>query len=363
MPAMHEVQRESPAPEEDVSETPMPAGGSGIACSVCIANYNGMGLIDACIESVRKQDYGFPVEIIVHDDASTDGSSGHITASHPDVRLIESAENVGFCVANNRMAAAARGEYLLLLNNDATLMPGALAALMNEARRLQQPAILGLPQYDAETGELLDIGSLLDPFFNAVPNRSWHRRDVGMVAGACLWIPKGLWEELGGFPEWFGSIGEDLYLCCRARLSGHPVRVIVTSGYRHRVGTSFGGGKTRAGRLDTTFRRRALSERNKTFVMAMICPSLALHILLPIHLALLLVEGLLLTALKMRLAYFSGIYLPVFSALFRRRNQLLTGRRAAQSGREISATVFFAPFDPVPYKLRMLLKHGLPEVK
>ena len=42
-----------------------------------------------------------------------------------------------------------------------------------------------------------------------------------MVIGACLWIQKGLWEELGGFPEWFGSIAEDMYLCCRARLAGY----------------------------------------------------------------------------------------------------------------------------------------------
>lgn len=346
-----------------MSTTAMPAGGDGITCSVCIANYNGMGLIDACIDSVRTQDCGFAVEIIVHDDASTDDSAAHIAARHPDVRLIASRENVGFCVANNRMAAAAKGEYLLLLNNDAALHPGALATLMQEALRLRQPAILGLPQYDAETGDLLDIGSLLDPFFNAVPNRDPQRNDVGMVAGACLWIPKALWQDLGGFPEWFDSIGEDLYLCCRARLSGHPVRVVATSGYRHRVGASFGGGKTKAGRLNTTFRRRALSERNKTFVMAMICPSPVLHVLLPIHLTLLLVEGLLLAALKIRLAYFSGIYLPVFRALLRRRNQLLAGRRTAQSGRGISTAVFFAPFDPVPYKLRMLLKHGLPEVK
>lgn len=341
----------------------MPAGEGGIACSVCIANYNGMDLIDACIESVRAQACGFSVEIIIHDDASSDGSAARIRDKHPDVRLIESRENVGFCLANNRMAEAARGEYLLLLNNDATLMPGALAALMNEARLIQQPAILGLPQYDAGTGDLLDFGCLLDPFFNAVPNRDWQRRDVAMVAGACLWIPRSLWLELEGFPDWFGSIGEDLYLCCRARLSGYPVRVIAASGYRHRVGASFGGGKALAGRLNTTFRRRALSERNKTFVMAMLCPPPALHILLPIHLALLFVEGLLLTALKMRLAYISGIYLPVFRALFKCRNQLQAGRRMAQSGRGISSAVFFAPFDPVPYKLRMLMKHGLPEVK
>ncbi len=331
--------------------------------SVCIANYNGVGMIDACIDSVQRQDCAATIEIIVHDDASTDGSAAQIRARHPGVCLIEGAENAGFCVANNRMAAAAQGEYLLLLNNDATLMPGAIASLLAESERLGRPAILTLPQYDAETDELLDIGSLLDPFLNPVPNRDPARGEVGTVHGACLWIPKALWQELGGFPEWFGSVAEDLYLCCRARLAGYPVRALGVSGYRHRVGQSFGGGKARGGRLETTARRRALSERNKTFVMAMAYPAPFMHLILPVHLALLLVEGLLLSILLGRPALLQDIYLPVFGALFRRRDHLRGGRRAAMAGRRIAGADFFAVFDPLPHKLRMLLRHGLPAVR
>ncbi len=152
--------------------------------SVCIANYNGMAVLDACLDSVRAQVGGIPVEILVHDDASDDGSAAHLRANHPDVVLIESAENVGFCVANNRMAERAKGDYLLLLNNDAALLPDALHTLMEEARRLGRPAILGLPQYDAAGGELVDIGSLFDPFLNPVPNLDPNRDEVGMVIGA-----------------------------------------------------------------------------------------------------------------------------------------------------------------------------------
>ena len=340
----------------------MPADGGGITCSVCIANYNGMDLIDACIDSVRTQDCGFAVEIIVHDDASTDDSAAHIAARHPDVRLIASRDNAGFCVANNRMAAAAKGEYLLLLNNDAALHPGALATLMQEALRLRQPAILGLPQYDAETGDLLDIGSLLDPFFNAVPNRDPQRGGVGMVAGACLWIPKFLWDELGGFPDWFGSIGEDLYLCCRARLQGHGVRTLGVSGYRHGVGMSFGGGKVRDDRLRSTFRRRALSERNRTYVMALTCPGAVLMLLLPVHLALMLFEGLVLSLLRLDRRYLSKIYLPALAAPFSRMGQLRSARRAIMMRRRVAAADFFSAFVCMPHKLRMLLRHGLPRM-
>jgi GT2 family glycosyltransferase len=334
-----------------------------ILCSVCIANYQGMALIDDCIDSVCSQAVGFNIEIIVHDDASSDGSAAYIRAKYPFVRLIESQENVGYCIANNRMAARANGRYLLLLNNDAMLLPGALDVLRNEADRIGGPAILTLPQYDALSGELLDIGSRLDLFLNAVPNRNCAITDVGMVAGACLWIDRQLWEEIGGFPEWFGSLAEDLFLCCRARLAGYPVRALARSGYLHHVGAQFGGGKMCGSKLNTTFRRRALTERNKTFVMFMAYPPLLMPMMLLSHLTLLLVEGTFLSLLKWKRTYLNEIYLPVFLGLVRFRKELRTGRSASLLNRRLSSIGFFAVFDPLPYKLRMLLKHGLPETQ
>ena len=330
--------------------------------SICIANYNGMEVIDDCIQSILNQTGSIPLEILVHDDASTDDSVGHIKARYPDVKLIESQNNVGFCIANNRMAAVARGDYLLLLNNDAMLLPDALDTLLAESRRLGQPAILSLPQYDADSGELLDIGSRLDPFYNPVPNRDPARNDVGMGMGACLWIDRLLWRDLGGFPEWFGSIGEDLYLCCCARLAGHPVRALGASGYRHRVGKSFGGGKVAAGRLATTFRRRVLSERNKTFVLATTCPAPVVVLLLPLHLALLLLEGAVLSLIKLDIRYLRQIYLPVFSALHQQRDDIRVARATALAGRRLVSGDFFSVFDWMPYKLRTLFRYGLPRV-
>lgn len=330
--------------------------------SVCIAHYNGIELIDACIASVCAQAGDISFEIIVHDDASEDGSANHIRSQHADVRLVASRENVGFCVANNRMASMAQGQYLLLLNNDATLLPDALQSLLAEATRLGRPAILTLPQYDAATGELLDIGSRLDPFLNPVPNRDLASGEVGTVHGACLWLPRALWQDLGGFPEWFGSVGEDLYLCCRARLAGHPVRALGISGYLHRVGQSFGGGKLQRGRLSTTFRRRALSERNKTFVLAMTYPAPWLQLLLPLHLALLLLEGALLSILNGRRAYLLEIYWPAVSALWLQRRALRGERAAIMQTRRLASADFFAVFDWLPHKLRMFWRHGLPQV-
>lgn len=331
--------------------------------SVCIANYNGMDVIDDCLQSVLQQAGDIPLEILVHDDASNDGSVAHIRERYPTARLIESKDNVGFCVANNRMVAQAQGEYLLLLNNDAALYPDALQALVREAERLGAPAILGVPQYDAASGALVDQGCLLDPFFNPVPNRRQARQDVAMVIGACMWIPRSLWNELGGFPEWFGSIAEDLYLCCRARLAGHPVRALPVSGYRHWQGRSFGGNRVSDGRLDTTFRRRALSERNKTFAMVLTCPLPQLLVTFPLHLVLIHVEGLLIGALKRDPAVWKIIYAPLIPAVWRARHQLLVLRRKIQGSRRVGLMDWLAAFLVLPYKVAMLIKHGVPEIR
>jgi len=331
--------------------------------SVCIANYNGMAVIDDCLRSVLGQQGDIPIEILVHDDASTDGSAAYIREHYLDVVLIESDANVGFCIANNRMAARARGQFVLLLNNDAALFPDALQSLLLESKRLAYPAILTLPQYDATTGTLVDWGCLLDPFYNPVPNLNPNRSDVAMVIGACLWIPKSLWDELEGFPEWFGSIAEDMYLCCRARLAGYAVRALAVSGYRHWQGKSFGGNRVVGNRLATTFRRRALSERNKTFVMVVTCPTSLLLLLIFCHFTLLMVEGLLLSLLKRDSSFWWSIYAPLLPSLWHRCAALKELRRSVQNQRRLNVSQWLAAFRGYPYKLEMLAKHGWPDVR
>lgn len=331
--------------------------------SVCIANYNGIELIDECILSVMKQLGGIPIEILVHDDASTDETATHIKARYPNVVLIESQENTGFCIANNRMVARARGQFVLLLNNDAALFPDALQTLLNEAKRLRLPAILTLPQYDATTGALIDRGCLLDPFFNPVPNLDAKRNDVAMVIGACLWIPKQLWDELEGFPEWFGSIAEDMYLCCRARLEGYLVRSIATSGYRHWQGKSFGGNKPQDGRLITTFRRRYLSERNKLRVMVIMPPRGRLVWLLPLHLMLCAAEALVMCLLSGSWDYLRLVHWPAWREAWQARAALRQEREQVQRRRRATSKEFAHAFTWFPHKLTLLWRYGMPRLK
>jgi GT2 family glycosyltransferase len=332
-------------------------------CSICIANYNGVQVLGDCIESVLAQRGHTPFEIVIHDDASTDDSVAWIRQRYPNVELLVSAENAGFCIANNRMVAQARGEFVLLLNNDAALYPDAIATLLGEIRKQMVPGILTLPQYDWQTGALVDRGSLLDLFYNPVPNLDENRREIAYVIGACLFLPRALWNELGGFPEWFGSIAEDMYICCLARLRGTPVTVAQTSGYRHRQGKSFGGNRVDAGKLNTTYRRRYFSERNKTAVMVICTPTVLVWPLFALHLTMLAFEGALLSLLKRNWRVWREIYGPALAYAVRELRSLRARRQETQRMRRIGPWVYLRRFTVMPRKFVLLRRHGLPAVR
>jgi GT2 family glycosyltransferase len=339
------------------------AKGEEPICSVCIANYNGRNVIEACLDSVFRQDFSYPIEVIVHDDASTDGSADIVNDKFPNVQLIRSDSNVGFCVSNNRMVAAAKGRFVLLLNNDADLHEDALSSLYSCAVGENGYGIIGLPQYDMQTSELVDIGSLFDLFLNPIPNQNKSRRNVGMVMGACMWLPKKLWDELGGFPEWFESLAEDMYLCCFARLKGYPVIALSESGFNHWIGKSLGGGKIIQSTLQTTYRRRALSERNKSYVMLLCYPGHFAYVLIPLHLLLLTIEGIALSAVKRNRHIWTDIYKSCLKALWSRRRELARLRDEIQKKRTVSSRSFYSVHSILPHKLTMLLRHGLPTLK
>ncbi len=329
--------------------------------SVCIANYEGAAVIERCLDAVLAQECTYEFEVIVHDDASTDGSADTVAANYPGVCLLRAELNRGFCESNNRMAAEAQGEFLLLLNNDTRLHPGSLQALMDAADRQQDAGVLSLPQFDMESGELLDRGMLLDLFANPIPCLE-PMSEVATVMGSCLWIRRSLWDRLGGFPAWFGSMAEDMYLCTRVRLLGYKIRVIESGGYDHVVGHSFGGGKVDNNRLATSYRRRRLSELNKNRVIACCFP-------MPTHILVLLVQGLLLCAeglvmalLKRSLRPLREVYLPSITGILGDIPRLGRERARCMTGRNASLGAFFHTIRFRHHKLTLLLRHGVPSL-
>ena len=331
-------------------------------CSVCIANYNGAAMLADCLESVFAQSVVSEIEVIVHDDASTDDSVSLLREHYPQIELLVSAENVGFCVSNNRMVAHARGEYILLLNNDAALYSGALESLIKAAQASDRPSILTLPQYDWESGILVDRGCLLDPFCNPIPNLDPKQHQVAYVIGACMFLPRAVWNDLEGLPEWFGSIAEDLYLCGLARLRGVAVEALAASGYRHRQGTTFGGNRAERG-INTSLRRRRLSERNKTRSLMILTPGPLMWPLLCAHLVALVLEASILSILRGDATLLRDVYGPAIMTPFREWQGLRARRADVQTTRTISVANWFSAVRWQLRKVVMLARYGVPTVR
>ncbi|MCI5133605.1 MAG: glycosyltransferase family 2 protein [Candidatus Electrothrix sp. AW2] len=219
-----------------------------ITISVIIVNYNTKVYTLECLRSIYEQTQHIDYEIIVVDNASSDGSAKAIEAEFPDPYLIKSKENLGFARANNLAAEKAKGEYILLLNPDTVILDGAIQKLYNFALAHPENLIYG--------GRTLFGDQSLNPtscwkkmtlwslfcsamgltsifrhtrLFAPESYGSWQRdtvREVDIVTGCFLLIKKSFWNQLGGFSPEFFMYGEDADLCFRAKQQG--ARPIIT---------------------------------------------------------------------------------------------------------------------------------------
>jgi N-acetylglucosaminyl-diphospho-decaprenol L-rhamnosyltransferase len=217
--------------------------------SIVVVSYNTREMTLACIASVIAETHEVDYEIVVVDNASSDGSAEAVRLHAPTVRLIEPGRNLGFALANNLAVEQARGRHVLLLNPDTIVLDRAVDRLMAFAYQRPQAGIWG--------GRTLFADGRLNPsscwaamtpwglFCRAsglaalLPERAlanpeayggWDRRgvrEVDIVSGCFLLIERETWQALGGFDERYFMYGEDADLCLRARHLG--ARPAVTS--------------------------------------------------------------------------------------------------------------------------------------
>ena len=224
-----------------------------IQISVVILNFNGKQFLDDCLTSVLRE-AGPEVEVILVDNASSDGSVQHVKSSYPRVQIVESQVNLGFAGGNNLGVARAQGDYVVLLNNDTVVQPGWLEGL-KRAIEPEDVAIAsslvrteGVPErYYERNGSINFLGHNIMTVFT-------NPEDIFYAGGASLVYKKKL---LGlPFDEMYFAYAEDVYLSLRARFLGY--RVVHTNDSRV---LHLGGGTTARG----AFRRRLLllQERNR----------------------------------------------------------------------------------------------------
>jgi GT2 family glycosyltransferase len=129
--------------------------------SIIIVNWNTRQLLEACLASIQHNPPDFSFETWVVDNASQDDSVAMVQAQFPEVHLITNAENVGFARANNQALRQAGGEYLLLLNSDTEVHPGALQTLVD--------ALQASPQAGAAGPQMLNTDGSLQNSYGSLP--------------------------------------------------------------------------------------------------------------------------------------------------------------------------------------------------
>jgi N-acetylglucosaminyl-diphospho-decaprenol L-rhamnosyltransferase len=221
--------------------------------SIVIVTWRSLLDLPGCLAALDAAAAGLRFDVTLVDNASDDGTAAWLRTHHPQVRLLENHENVGFARAVNQGAAGALGRHLLFLNPDATPAPGSLSALVT---RLDEDPSLGLaaPRLTDREGTPLRsawpapglASAAFEAFLlqNVFPRSRWHeaRPDaqgvVPCVPGTCLAVRTECFQALSGLDERFFLYHEDFDLCLRARESGWGIALVEEAHVAHRVGGS-----------------------------------------------------------------------------------------------------------------------------
>lgn len=194
---------------------------------VIIVTYNGMKWLNKCINSVNQSD--IPLDVIVVDNDSQDGTIEFIKENFKEVHLIATGKNLGFGKANNigiREALRKGADYIYLLNQDAYLKPNTISNLVQFKEQNPKYGILSPMQYNGE-------GTDLDPNFkqNLPLNNSLDENtvmDIDFVMAAHWLLTRDCIEKVGLFDPIFKHYGEDNDYINRARYHGYSVGVVKT---------------------------------------------------------------------------------------------------------------------------------------
>ena len=205
------------------------------AVSVILVNYNDRAHLDECLTSLISSVCQLGAEVIVMDNASTDGSREFLQSGFPWVKLIVNPVNSGFAAANNLGFRESRGDYLLFLNTDTILFPETVGFLLEEQMRdpgigAVGPALIRKDySFQVSFGDRVGFISqlrqkyVLNPLFKRKLPGLTKRREVGWLSGAFLMIRRDVFEKAGCFDENFFIYFEDIDLCYRIRQSGYQV--------------------------------------------------------------------------------------------------------------------------------------------
>lgn len=262
--------------------------------SIIVLCANTRELVVPCLESIQRHAPSTALEVILVDNASSDGTEDAVRSRFPAVRIIRNEENIGFARANNEALRVCRGEFALLLNDDTLILEGTLDELLGVMRRhpragivgcrhvngegATQPAAGALPGYMTQVASFYGLRRLLSARtatrLSAAPGlgklvrrltqgyfipfeRNEETKRVGFISGACMLVRRELWEEIGLLDEEIFIYLEDVDWCRRAADAGWELYYVPTATIVHYGGQS--SMKTSSGRTYHISERRIRS--------------------------------------------------------------------------------------------------------
>ena len=229
--------------------------------SFIVVNYNTCELLRRCLASIQRYTADLMYEIIVVDNASTDGSQAMIRGRYPKVRLLEQSRNQGFAYANNRGVEIAQGQAIFLLNSDTELVHNAPKILYDYLFGAESMGACGgllvyqggSPQWSY--GYYPSLGRLAWITFSGLLHIKWGRkpgavipedlhtpRPVEYIVGADLMVKREVLDKVGLLDEHFFAYCEETDLCRRIRMAGYEVWFNPDARIVHRVEGSFKSG-------------------------------------------------------------------------------------------------------------------------
>lgn len=224
--------------------------------AVAIVNWNTRDLLRTCLQAVLAEE---PAEVVVADNGSQDGSVEMVRRDFPSVTLIVSPENPGYGAASNRAISRCGAGYILLLNSDTELRPGALRTLRGYLEGHQRVGVVGprlLNPDGTPQQSCFPFPRPLRPLTKRRTGSFAHDRagQVPWVVGAALAMRRTAFEAADGFDESYHMYFEEVDLCYRLRKAGWETHFTPDAEVMHLVGAS-----TRQRRAEMLLRTRLSS--------------------------------------------------------------------------------------------------------
>jgi N-acetylglucosaminyl-diphospho-decaprenol L-rhamnosyltransferase len=224
-----------------------------VETSIIIVTYNPGTILFSCLESLYSYLQDSSCEIIIVDNASTDGMIDQVGQVFPGVKIISNTDNRGFAAANNQGLAAARGHYLLLLNPDTRIRNDALSQLQEFLAHSPHAGIVGPRTYDIENRIALSAFGPYTPFsilrqylgFDRIPGYFSHSKQrrqlekasepvaVTWVQGSSMMFRRAVYEQIGGLDEGLFLFSEEPDYCDRALAQGWQTYYVPSAEIEH----------------------------------------------------------------------------------------------------------------------------------